>query len=74
MILVDRGISSSSPMEIIRVGVLFIRGADDVESLPYDARMVQHEKVELTVSRYMLFGIANTKERRKETNLIDEFR
>ncbi|KAG6670314.1 hypothetical protein CIPAW_01G302800 [Carya illinoinensis] len=79
-ILVDRGIlrgsmpfvNTGSPL--YHVAVIYIGGADDAESLAYGDRMAQSESVELTVVRFLLFGAENTKARKLETDLIDEYR
>ncbi|XP_041006590.1 cation/H(+) antiporter 15-like [Juglans microcarpa x Juglans regia] len=79
-ILVDRGILRgsmpfvSTGRPLYHVAVIYIGGADDAESLAYGARMAQSESVDLTVVRFLLFGAENTKERKLETDLIDEYR
>lgn len=78
-ILIDRGTLSGSlsvlnNRSLYRVVVLFIGGSDDVESLAYGARMVEHERVNLTVIRFLQFGGDNTRERKLDSNLIDEYR
>ncbi|PIN19008.1 putative K+/H+-antiporter [Handroanthus impetiginosus] len=78
-ILVDRGILTGSlsilnNLSIYRVGVIYIGGPDDAESLCYGARMARHNNVTLTVIRYLLFGCDTARERKQDNNLIDEVR
>ncbi|GAB4827660.1 hypothetical protein Ancab_034545 [Ancistrocladus abbreviatus] len=78
-ILIDRGatngvLSILNSQVIYQVAVLFIGGADDAEALAYGARMAWHEKVAVLVVRFLLFGNDNTRERKHETDLIDEYR
>ncbi|KAK9283525.1 hypothetical protein L1049_011772 [Liquidambar formosana] len=78
-ILVDRGIltGSSSILTcrlLYRVGILFIGGADDAESLAYGCRMAKHRRTNLTVIRFLLFGSENNLDRKHDTVLIEEFR
>ncbi|KAK7311173.1 hypothetical protein RJT34_09138 [Clitoria ternatea] len=78
-ILVDRGIlrGSSSLLtarSIFYVSVLFIGGADDVEALAYSSRMARHEFVNVTVVRFLQFGEENSKDRKHDSDLIDEYR
>ncbi|QCD98708.1 Cation/H+ exchanger [Vigna unguiculata] len=78
-ILVDRGILGASPSllgarEPYYVVVFFIGGADDVETLAYGARMARHECVCVTVVRFLLFGEENSKDRKRDSDLIDEYR
>ncbi|XP_048495622.1 cation/H(+) antiporter 15 isoform X2 [Beta vulgaris subsp. vulgaris] len=78
-ILIDRGPSNGSlsilhSKSAYRVAVLFIGGADDVESLAYGARMVRHERVVVTVIRFILVGRDNSRERKHESEIIDDYR
>ncbi|WVZ08916.1 hypothetical protein V8G54_022262 [Vigna mungo] len=78
-ILVDRGILGASPSlvgtrEPYYVVVFFIGGADDVETLAYSARMARQEYVWVTVVRFLLFGEENSKDRKRDSDLIDEYR
>lgn len=79
-ILIDRSILSvSAPSLLIAratffVAVLFIGGADDAEALAYGSRMARHECVSVTVVRFLLFGEENSKERKRESDLVDEYR
>ncbi|CAL5202999.1 unnamed protein product [Lathyrus oleraceus] len=78
-ILIDRAILSGSPSLLIGksayyVGVLFIGGADDAEALAYASRMARHECVNVSVIRFFVFGEANSKDRKYETDLVDEYR
>ncbi|RDX79198.1 Cation/H(+) antiporter 15, partial [Mucuna pruriens] len=78
-ILVDRGILSTSPSLFMAratfsVAVFFIGGADDAESLAYASRMARHECVCVTIVRFLLFGDENTKDRKRDSDLIDEYR
>ncbi|KAL2896949.1 Cation/H(+) antiporter 15 [Bienertia sinuspersici] len=78
-ILVDRGPANGS-LSILNnrstyhVAVLFIGGADDIESLAYATRMVRHEQVVVTVIRFLLLGQDNSRERKHESDTIEEFR
>ncbi|XWS56785.1 hypothetical protein CRYUN_Cryun09bG0115400 [Craigia yunnanensis] len=78
-ILVDRGTFSGfvsvliSPLKF-NVAVIFIGGPDDMESLAYGCRMVKHESVILTVIHLLLFGGENSKDRKNDSNLINEYR
>ncbi|KAF5738428.1 cation/H(+) antiporter 15-like [Tripterygium wilfordii] len=77
-ILIDRGIVTGSTSviaskRVFNVGVLFFGGADDAEALAYAARMVNHECVRLLVTRYILFGSENSRERKRDTETIDEY-
>ncbi|GAB2232645.1 hypothetical protein Droror1_Dr00011687 [Drosera rotundifolia] len=78
-ILIDRGAASGS-MTILnsrvtfQVAVIFIGGADDAEALAYGARMACHERVAITVIRFLLFGNDDTRERKRDTDFVDEFR
>ncbi|CAJ1858097.1 unnamed protein product [Sphenostylis stenocarpa] len=78
-ILVDRGILSASPSLLMAkaayyIGVFFTGGADDEETLAYCTRMVRHECVYVTVVRFLLFGEENSKDRKHDSDLIDEYR
>nr|XP_048325408.1 cation/H(+) antiporter 15-like [Ziziphus jujuba var. spinosa] len=78
-ILIDRGILTGTGtvlaiQYIYHVAVIFIGGEDDAESLAYGARMAKHEIVDLTVARFIHFGDTNSKERRRDSELIDEYR
>ena len=78
-ILIDRGILKG-PLSVLNcrllfnVAVLFFGGPDDAESLAYAARMVRHECVKITVVNFLLFGNANSKERKRDSDLINEYR
>ncbi|TKY47598.1 Cation/H(+) antiporter 15 [Spatholobus suberectus] len=78
-ILVDRGILSTSPSLLMAratyyVAVFFIGGVDDAETLAYGTRMARHECVYVTVVRFLLFGEENSKDRKRDSDLIDEYR
>ncbi|KAJ6772552.1 CATION/H(+) ANTIPORTER 15-LIKE [Salix koriyanagi] len=78
-ILIDRGILKGSlsvlnSRLLFNVAVLFFGGPDDAESLAYAARMVRHECVKITVVNFLLFGNANSKERKRDSDLINEYR
>nr|KYP44945.1 K(+)/H(+) antiporter 13 [Cajanus cajan] len=78
-ILVDRGTLSASPSLLMAraayyVAVLFVGGADDAETLAYGTRMARHESVFVTVVRFLLFGEENSKDRKRDSDLIDEYR
>lgn len=78
-ILVDRGILAGTgtvlaSRYIYNVAVIFIGGSDDAESLAYGARMAKHESVDLTVVRFLQFGDVNSKDRRRDSELIHEYR
>ncbi|KAK2388120.1 cation/H antiporter [Trifolium repens] len=78
-ILIDRGILSSSPSLLIAkstyyVAVLFIGGADDAEALAYASRMARHECVSVSVVRFLVFGEENSKDRKRDSDLVDEYR
>ncbi|CAJ1858009.1 unnamed protein product [Sphenostylis stenocarpa] len=78
-ILVDRGILNDSPSLLMARGmyyvvVFFIGGADDAETLAYGNRMARHECVYVTVVRFLLFGEENSKDRKRDSDLIDEYR
>lgn len=78
-ILIDRGILSGSislltGRPLYHVAVIYIGGADDAESLAYGSRMAKEESVDLTVVQFLLFGAENTKDRKRDSDLIDEYR
>jgi len=78
-ILVDRGILNPSKSLLgaratYLVVVFFIGGTDDAETIAYGARMAGHECVYVTVVRFLLFGEENSKDRRRDSDLIDEYR
>ncbi|XP_019454980.1 PREDICTED: cation/H(+) antiporter 15-like [Lupinus angustifolius] len=81
-ILIDKGmnmINSSlssllSSKPVYHVAVFFIGGADDTEALAYSSRMCRHKHVEVTIIRYIQFGSENSKERKHDSDLIDEYR
>lgn len=78
-ILIDRGILSGSPSLLTsksayQVVVFFVCGADDAEALAYGSRMARHEKVVTTVVRFLPFGEENSKERKRESDVVDEYR
>ncbi|XP_050156015.1 cation/H(+) antiporter 15-like [Malus sylvestris] len=78
-ILVDRGLLGGSVSVLtnqytFHVAVIFIGGADDAEALAYGARMARHPSVDLTVARFLLFGDENSKDRKRESDLVEEYR
>ncbi|OIV98417.1 hypothetical protein TanjilG_16744 [Lupinus angustifolius] len=78
-ILIDRGILSGFPSLLVgrveyNIAVLFIGGADDAEALAYGTRMARHACIRVTVIRFLLFGEENSKDRKRDTDLIDEYR
>ncbi|KAL5076676.1 hypothetical protein RYX36_015660 [Vicia faba] len=78
-ILIDRAILSGSPSLLLGksayyVAVIFIGGADDAEALAYASRMVRHECVNVSVIRFLIFGEENSKERKRNTDLVDDYR
>ncbi|KAI5407742.1 cation/H(+) antiporter 15, partial [Lathyrus oleraceus] len=78
-ILIDRGSLSATPSLLLGksayyVAVLFIGGADDAEALAYASRMVRHECVNVSVIRFLIFGEENSKDRKRDTDLVDEYR
>lgn len=78
-ILIDRGISTGSislltGRPLYHAAVIYIGGADDAESLAYGARMAQNRSVDLTVVWFILFGTEKTKDRKREAELINEYR
>ena len=79
-ILVDRGnnLGGSTSLLFARqayyVAVFFIGGADDAEALAYGSRMSRHECVNVTVVQFLQFGSENSIDRRRESDLIDEYR
>eukprot|EP00257_Ricinus_communis_P017317 XP_015575729.1 cation/H(+) antiporter 15 [Ricinus communis] len=78
-ILVDRGILKG-PLNIVsskmkfKVAVIFLGGPDDAESLAYGARMARHYSVILTVIRFLLFGNENSIERKRDSELIFQYK
>jgi len=54
--------------------VLFLGGADDVEVLAYGSRMAGHEQVIVTVIRFLLLGHDSSRERKRDTDTVDEYR
>lgn len=78
-ILIDRRVLTGSAsilnnQSIYHVCVIYIGGADDIESLCYGARMAKHYNVTLTVIRYLLFGHNSARERKLDSQLVDEVR
>ncbi|XP_061995958.1 cation/H(+) antiporter 15-like [Rosa rugosa] len=78
-ILIDRGILGGSvsvlnSQFIFHVAVIFIGGVDDAEALAYGSRMASHPNVDLTVARFLLFGEENCKERKQDSDLLEEYR
>ncbi|KAE9587738.1 hypothetical protein Lal_00022011 [Lupinus albus] len=78
-ILIDRGILSGFPSLLsgrveYNVAVLFIGGADDAEALVYSTKMARHASVSVTVIRFLLFGEENSKDRKHDSDLIEECR
>lgn len=78
-ILIDRGILGGSmsvltSQYIYHVAVIFLGGVDDAEALAYGSRMASHPNVDLTVARFLLFGEENCKERKRDTDLLEEYR
>lgn len=78
-ILIDRGVMAGASTllttnYLYHVAVIFIGGADDAESLAYGSRMATHERVNLTVARFLLFGAENSKERKRDSDLLNEYR
>ena len=78
-ILIDRGVLNGSMSLVVghplyHVAVIYLGGVDDAESLAYGARMTDNEKVDLTVVRFLIFGAENTKDRKLESDLINEYR
>ncbi|XP_074287161.1 cation/H(+) antiporter 15-like [Silene latifolia] len=78
-ILIDRGpvrgsLSILNTRSTYRVAVLFIGGSDDIESLAYGARMVRHERVEVTVIRFLLLGRDNSRDRKHGSETIADYR
>ncbi|KAJ8434442.1 hypothetical protein Cgig2_025412 [Carnegiea gigantea] len=80
-ILIDRGpinnsLASilSSSRSVYRIVVLFIGGPDDMESLAYGSRMARQEQVLVTIIRFILLGHNNTRERKHETEIIEEYK
>ncbi|CAI8586357.1 unnamed protein product [Vicia faba] len=80
-ILVDRSANNTKPLfsksttpSSYQVGVFFIGGPDDIEALAYSSRMCRHESVKVTVIRFLEYGLENSKERRREGDMIGEYR
>ncbi|CAL8126123.1 unnamed protein product [Prunus armeniaca] len=78
-ILIDRGVLGGSvsmlaSRYICHVAVIFIGGADDTEALAYGARMARHPSVDLTVARFLLFGEENSKDRKRDSDMLEEYR
>lgn len=78
-ILIDRNILNGSlsllnSRQVYHVIVIFIGGPDDAEALAYGSRMARHERVQITVVRFLLFGEENSKDRKRDSDLIDEYR
>ncbi|CAL5190193.1 unnamed protein product [Lathyrus oleraceus] len=80
-ILVDRGANNtkqlfSSPTTPLayHVGVFFLGGSDDIEALVYSSRMCRHENVKVTVIRFLQHGLENSPEKRREGDVIGEYR
>nr|POE55467.1 cation/h(+) antiporter 15 [Quercus suber] len=78
-ILIDRGVLNGSMSLVVghplyHVAVIYLGGVDDAEALAYGARMTDNEKVDLTVVRFLIFGAENTKDRKHESDLINEYR
>ena len=78
-ILVDKSMFNPSPSLLMArasfyVAVFFIGGQDVMETLAYATRMGRHQCVYVTVVRFLLFGEENSKDRKRDGNLIDEYR
>ncbi|KAK7281073.1 hypothetical protein RIF29_08748 [Crotalaria pallida] len=78
-ILIDRGVLSGFPSLLAarikyNVAVLFIGGVDDAEALAYTIRMARHASVNVTIIRFLLFGEENSKDRKRDSDLIDEYK
>lgn len=80
-ILVDRSANNtkqlfSNPTAPLtyHVGVFFIGGPDDIEALAYSSRMCRHENVKVTVVRFLEYGLENSIEKRREGDMIGEYR
>ncbi|KAK9742294.1 hypothetical protein RND81_03G162100 [Saponaria officinalis] len=78
-ILIDRGpvrgsLTILNTRSVCRIAVLFIGGSDDVESLALGARMVRHERVEVTVIRFLLLGRDNSRDRKHGSETIADYR
>ncbi|CAL9025274.1 unnamed protein product [Prunus brigantina] len=58
---------------ICHVTVIFIGGADDTEALAHGARMARHPSVDLIVARFLLFGEENSKDRKRDSDLLEEY-
>ncbi|XP_058787630.1 cation/H(+) antiporter 15-like isoform X1 [Vicia villosa] len=78
-ILIDRAILSGSASLLLGksayyVAVIFIGGPDDAEALAYSNRMVRHECVNVSIIRFLIFGEENSKDRKRDSDLISEYR
>ncbi|XP_062109422.1 cation/H(+) antiporter 15-like [Humulus lupulus] len=82
VILIDRGLFRSSLPVLesscqCRVGVVFLGGADDREALAIGARMADHPKITLTMTRLVADGDFtgnDLEERRVDNESLSEFR
>lgn len=45
-----------------------------MQSLAYGLHMATHERVDITVTRFLLFGTENSKERKRDSDLLYEYR
>ncbi|XP_008244850.2 PREDICTED: cation/H(+) antiporter 15-like [Prunus mume] len=78
-ILIDRGVLGGSvsmlaSRYICHVAVIFIGGADDTKELAHGSRMARHPSMDLTVARFLLFGEENSKDRKQDSDLLEEYR
>lgn len=79
-IIIDRGPINGRSQSILNsrsiyhVAVVFLGGADDVEALAYGSRMASHNQVIVTVIRFLLLGHDNSRERKRDTDTVDEYR
>ncbi|CAK8538362.1 unnamed protein product [Lathyrus sativus] len=80
-VLVDRGANNtkqlfSNPTTPLpyQVGVFFLGGDDDLEALAYSSRMCRHDNVRVTVIRFLQYGLENSTEKRREGDVIGEYR
>lgn len=78
-ILIDRGnligsLSILNDQSMYHVGVIYIGGADDAESLYYASRMGRRANVMITLIRFLLFGCDNPRERKQDNIIIEEVR
>ncbi|KAH0972217.1 hypothetical protein GBA52_024373 [Prunus armeniaca] len=78
-ILIDRGVLGGSvsmlaSRYICHVAVIFIGGVDDTKALAHGSRMARHPSVDLTVARFLLFGEENSKDRKRDSDLLEEYR